>query len=78
MISWDLISMMLTTLLYIDGCVHTMDLRLLDDPFSFVWLCPYCGSFHMVLSIHMDVSIPWIHVLVYMTEVSNMCVYMPP
>lgn len=60
------------------GYIHTMDLRLLEDPFSFGSLCPYCGYFHMFLSIRMVASIPWIHVLIYMTEVWDMYMYMHP
>ena len=57
------------------GCVHTMNLRLPDDPFAFGWLRRYHGSLHMALSIRMAPSIPWIHVLIYMIEISDMYVH---
>jgi len=52
------------------GCVHTLDLRLPNNPFH------SDGCTHTVdifLSIRMDASIPWVHVLI-----SDMYLYMHP
>ena len=48
---------------------------ILDYRWSFYigWLQPCHGSFHVVLIIWIDASIPWIHVLI-----SNMYMYMRP
>lgn len=47
--------------LWMDCCDHIV------GPYSwsflFGWWQPYCGSIHMIPSIQMDTSIPWIHIL---------------